>query len=64
MSEQANLVSIGWHKGEMDFSVSALVGKLTHEQMTELRAMICVAIGITENTFRMGVMNQAEERAS
>jgi hypothetical protein len=42
------LITVGPRKGEMDFGVSLGIVELTSEQMRDLRAMICVAIGQAE----------------
>lgn len=47
MSE-TSLISVGYHKGEMDFGVNGDIRDLTHEQMNELRIMTMVAIGQAE----------------
>ncbi len=64
MSEERSLISVGYSKGEMDFSVSGEVGDLTQEQMGELRKMTCVAIGIAEDMFRRGNVDTAATRLS
>jgi len=46
------LVQFGWHKGEVDFRVSAEIGNLTVKEMNELRAMIVVGIGTMEDMWR------------
>ena len=46
------LLSVGYHKGEMDFGVSASVKELSYEQMKELREMTVVGIGIMESMWR------------
>lgn len=57
-----NLISIGYEKGEMDFSISGLVGELSLEEMGKLREMTMVAIGIAEDMFRRG--NTSRNQAS
>lgn len=56
MSEQWNkgspYISVGYHKGEMEFSISATVQELSHEEMNDLRSMIIVAIGTMEDMWR------------
>ena len=46
--DEKDLITVGYHKGEMDFGISSVVGVLTYEQMKELREMIVVAIGQAE----------------
>ena len=46
--DEQQFLSVGYHKGEMDFGVNCKVGNLTYEQMKELREMIVVAIGQME----------------
>lgn len=45
-------LSVGYHKGEMDFAILATVQELSHEQMNDLRSMIVVAIGTMEDMWR------------
>ncbi len=45
-------ISIGYHKGEMDFSIAATVCELNYEEMNDLRSMIVVAIGTMEDMWR------------
>jgi len=45
-------ISVGYHKGEMDFSISAEVQDLDHSEMNDLRQMIVVAIGTMEDMWR------------
>jgi hypothetical protein len=45
-------ISVGYHKGEMDFAIAATVQELSHEEMNDLRAMIVVAIGTMEDMWR------------
>ncbi len=49
---QENILTVGYHKGEMDFGVNASISELTYEQMTEFRAMCMVAIGQAESMWR------------
>ena len=46
------LIAIGYHKGEMDFSISGEVQDLKHDEMNDLRSMIVVAIGTMEDIWR------------
>lgn len=48
------LFQVGWHKGEIDFSVSAIFTELTYEEMKEWREMVVVAIAQAENMFSRG----------
>lgn len=48
MREEETLFAVGWHKGEMDFSVRASVQSLSYENMRSLREMIVVGIGVME----------------
>ena len=47
-----NIITIGWHKGELDFGISGEILSLDLEQMNKLREMIVVAIGTAENMWR------------
>jgi hypothetical protein len=44
--------SVGYHKGEMDYSILCSVCDLTHEEMNDLRAMLVVGIGTMEDMWR------------
>lgn len=55
-----NLITIGFRKGEADFSVSGEIGRLSYSEMKELRAMISVAIGTAEYMFRRGITSRPE----
>lgn len=44
--------SVGLHKGEMDFGISGAVCELSYEEMSRLREMIVVAIGVCESMWR------------
>lgn len=46
------ILSVGYHKGEMDFGVNASIKDLSLEQMNELRIMTIVAIGQAESMWR------------
>ncbi len=53
MSEFDDIITVGFDKnGEADFKIAATISDLSLEQMTELRAMIPVAIGIAEDMWR------------
>ena len=46
------LFSVGYHKGEIDFSVSLNVSELSFKEMENLRSIIVVGIGILEDMWR------------
>jgi hypothetical protein len=46
--KELNLITIGWHKSEMDFGINCSVATLTAEEMNELRIMAMVAISRAE----------------
>lgn len=52
MTYEPNILSVGYHKGEMDFGVNASIKDLTYEQMKNFREMVVVAIGIAESMWR------------
>ena len=45
---EKNIITVGYHKGEMDFGVNCSIDNLTLKQMNELRIMTMVAIGQAE----------------
>lgn len=45
-------IAVGYHKGEMDFSIAGTVLELSYEEMNDLRAMLVVAIGTMEDMWR------------
>lgn len=47
-----SILEVGYHKGEMDFGVSAAIADLSLEQMDEFRIMTIVAIGQAESMWR------------
>ncbi len=47
-----DLITIGFHKGEMDFGVNGSVGELNYRELSELRQMIVVAIYVAEDMWR------------
>lgn len=47
-----NILTVGYHKGEMDFGVNCSISDLNQEQMNEFRAMCMVAIGQAESMWR------------
>lgn len=64
MPDELKYISIGPHKGEMDFGVNASIGDLTLEQMNDLRIMTIVAIGQAENMWRDAQYKKRENQAS
>lgn len=48
MKEEKSLISIGYYKGEIDFSINTSVSDLDYEEMKALREMTVVAIGQME----------------
>lgn len=52
MSDSENILTVGWNKVEVDFSVRATIQDLSHSQMNEFRSMCMVAIGIAEDMYR------------
>ena len=61
MKKEIDLITIGYHKGEMDFGVNGSVSELSLEQLKELREMIIVAIWCAEDMWRR---NQKEKARS
>ncbi|HDL02488.1 MAG TPA: hypothetical protein ENH20_01490 [Candidatus Pacearchaeota archaeon] len=57
--DEQQFLSIGYHKGEMDFRVNYSVSELTYKQMKELREMTIVGIGRME---RMWATAQEKKR--
>ena len=57
------LITIGYHKGELDYGVSAQVGALTLKQMREVRQMIVVAIWCAEDMWRRNQLAEAAATA-
>lgn len=49
---QEQIITIGYHKGEMDFGINGSICELTLKQMDELRIMTIVAIGQAEQMWR------------
>ena len=47
-----DIITVGWHKGECDFRVSAEIQELGPGKMKDLREMIVVAIGSAEAMWR------------
>ena len=45
-------ISVGYHKGEMDFSIAGTVCDLNYSEMNDLRAMIVAGIGTMEDMWR------------
>jgi len=51
-------ITIGYHKGEMDFGVNGSIMDLNRTQMKDLREMLCVAIHQAESMWSRGVENR------
>jgi hypothetical protein len=65
MSVKNDILTIGFDKnGEADFGVRCTVCELTYGQMTELRSMIPVAIGVMEQMWRDEQMKKPENQPS
>lgn len=47
-----NYLTVGYHKGEMDFGINCSIEDLTYEQMRDFRGMVCVAVGQAEQMWR------------
>jgi len=47
--EEQPIITVGYHKGEMDFGVNGSVQDLSLEEMDELRIMMCVVIQQAQN---------------
>ena len=52
MTDRPPFLTVGYHKGEMDFGINCDIDNLTYEQMNEFRVMCCVAIGQAESMWR------------
>lgn len=52
-----NILTVGYHKGEMDFGVNSSIESLTYEQMSHFREMVCVAIGQAEHMWAKNQKN-------
>lgn len=46
--ELEQILTVGYHKGEMDFGVNGSIADLTREEMRNFREMVVVAIGQAE----------------
>ena len=57
------IISIGRHKGEMDFGVNVSIGDLTLKEMDELRIMTMVAVGQAESMWRRYQEERPENKA-
>jgi len=53
-----DLITIGYHKGEIDFGVNGLVGTLPLKELNKLRGMIPVAIWCAEDMWRRNRKNE------
>ena len=60
MSKEIQFISVGYHKGEMDFSVNCSVADLSYEQIKELREMIVVGIGQMESMWGRARQEEVE----
>lgn len=49
---EEHILSVGYHKSEMDFGVNCSIVDLSYEQMNELRIMTMVMIGQAESMWR------------
>jgi len=49
MKKEIDLISIGYHKGEVDFSINCEITNLTLEELKDIREMIVVAIWQAED---------------
>jgi hypothetical protein len=47
-----NFLTVGYHKGEMDFGINCDIEKLTYEEMRAFRETVCVAVGQAEQMWR------------
>jgi hypothetical protein len=52
MNNNHHLITIGYHKGELDFGVNSSITELSLSEMKELREMIIVAIYVAEDMWR------------
>lgn len=57
-----NLLSVGWYKGEMDFSINGSVSNLSHKDLKDFREMIIVAIWCAEDMWRRNHESEAEKK--
>ena len=64
MKDELKFISIGYHKGEMDFGVNASIGDLSIEEFNQLRIMTIVAIGQAENMWRDARYKMPENQAA
>ena len=55
------IITIGYHKGEMDFGVNGSVVDLSLEELNQLRIMTCVAIQQAQNMWSRGNEEPATE---
>jgi hypothetical protein len=64
MSVKEDFLTVGLDKnGQMDFGVRCSVAGLSYERMTQLRAMIVVAVGTMEDMWRREQMSKPENQA-
>lgn len=52
MRKEIDLISVGYHKGEVDFSVNSSIEDLTLEELKKIREMLVVAIWCAEDMWR------------
>ena len=57
------MLTIGFHKGDVDYELHADINNLTLEEMQKFRMMIPVAIGETEETWKRSEMARPENMA-
>lgn len=58
-----DLVSVGWHKGELDFRVSMSISQLDAAQMKEFRSMALIALAEAQRIWFDAWMDRPENRA-
>lgn len=61
--DDINFLTVGYHKGEMDFGVNGSIRDLSYEEMKSFREMIVVAIGTAEDMWRREQENKSENKA-
>jgi len=52
MKTEVDLISVGYHKGEVDFSVNSAIANLTIEELKKIRETIVVAIWCAEDMWQ------------
>lgn len=63
MTKEQNIITVGFHKGEMDFGVNASIADLSLADMNQLRIMTMVAIGQAESMWRHARESAPENQA-